>query len=159
MSLMKVVTQTGVIDQSMLQELHRWKLPLEITGDPFFTTAEEAVSAIEEAVTGEDQVEVRATDLDVLKDYDKTRQTGRLHLEDDQGQKGNFKVEFGVTRSGAYLIPWDADSLIEVFTNGVSYLDTGSTRVFFSDVQELFFGDKLAFIKCVPSASRKPRDD
>lgn len=145
------VAQSGALDEGMLRELAKWRLPLELpaTSDELFATPEEAVEAIEEAVEGKAAVEVRATDLSVLKQYLTTADKGRLHIV-TAVESGAFPVTYGTTKFGDYIIPWQADSLVEYLTNGESYLQAKGDKVYFSTVQELYFGARKVFIQCTP---------
>ena len=153
--LSEAVARSGAIDADMLRELTRWKLPgIALPEGGQFTTPEEAVEAIENAVTGEHQVEVRVTDLDVLKCYLQTRKQGKLCIvNDEKGTSGTWKVTFGVVQRPGhveYVLPWSADSIEDLLTNGRSYLLDGNKKLYFSLVTELFFGDQKAFILCTP---------
>lgn len=147
--LSKAVAQSGALDEHMLSELAKWRLPLELPeGDPA-DSPEAAVEAIEAALEGQSAVEVRATDLDVLRQYLATQAKGRLHIVTDI-ESGTFPVNYGVSKFGDYIIPWKADSLVEYLTNGKSHLRAGGKEVYFASVQELFFGERKVFILCVP---------
>lgn len=147
--LSDAVMQSGAIDAGMLQELNKWRLPLELPTEEAFDTADEAVAAIEEAMEGAEQVEVRSTDLDVLRRYARTQAKGRLHIV-TPNEKGAFPVTYGKGELGEYIIPWQADSLEELLTNGQSFLHTADGDVYFSRIQDLYFGERKVFILCTP---------
>jgi len=148
MTISTVMAQAGALDEGMLAEIAKWRLPLQLDSqaEPFEEPGE-AAEAIEEALTGKEAVEVRTTDLSALKQYLKTQTKGRLRIKTDDEDE-TFAVTFGTTTSGGILIPWQADSLEEHLTNGDSYLLCEGRRVFFSRVEDLFFGEKKAFILC-----------
>lgn len=148
MMLTTVMAQAGALDEGMLSEIAKWRLPAQLdpAAEPF-EDPEEAVEAIEEALTGKEAVEVRATDLGALKQYLRTQTKGRLRIKTDDEDR-TFAVSFGFTHTGEVLIPWQADSLEEYLTNGDSYLLHEGRRLFFSRVEDLFFGEKKAFIRC-----------
>lgn len=154
--LSKAVVLSGALDANMLKELTRWKLPgVTLPAEGQFTTPEEAVEAIEEAMTGRELVEVRVTDLDVLKCYLQSRKDGKLRIvNDERGTSGSWPVVFGVIkrpRHTDYILPWNSDSIEALLTNGQSYLLDGKKKVYFSLVTELYFGDQKAFILCTPA--------
>jgi hypothetical protein len=158
--LSAAVAQSGALDEGMLRELAKWRLPLELpaTSEEIFATPEEAVEAIEEAVESRAAVEVRATDLDVLKQYLATATKGKLHIV-TQVESGTFPVTYGLTKFGDFIIPWQADSLVEYLTNGESYLQAKGGKVYFSTVQELYFGERKVFIQCTPHRERNGRTE
>lgn len=166
--LSQAVARSGALDANMLRELVRWRLPgVVVPDDGQFNTPEEAVEAIEEAVTSKDQVEVRVTDLDVLKNFLQTRKTGKLHIVNDEGPseqeaKGTWSVTFGTikrTNHTDYILPWNSDSIEALLTNGRSYLLDDKKRVYFSLVTELYFGDQKAFIVCTPTKEDHAKRD
>ena len=147
--LSKTVLRTGLIDASFLREMARWRLPQPVVEEPDFTTSEEIVAAIEDAQESYNQVEVRATDPDVLKQFLQSKRAGRLNLksEDDSAK---FDWEYGVSVTGDYILQWSPDVATDLLCNGESYLWDGARRVYFSRVQDLYFGDKRVFILCTP---------
>jgi hypothetical protein len=151
--LTKVMVLSGALDVGMLQELNKWKLPIVVPDDDPFESPEEAIEAIEEALSSSGQVEVRATDLDVMKQYLRTQRKGKLHLVHPH-EKGTFEVTFGVTAMGEYIIPWRTDSIVDLLTNGESHLLDGRRKVYIANVQELYFGDTKVFILCTPVKER-----
>jgi hypothetical protein len=152
--LTKAVALSGAIDPGMFKEFSKWKLPVEIPNDTdLYDSPEEAIEAIEEAMTGQEQVEVRATDLDVLKQFLRTKRKGKLHLVTSKGS-GTLEIEFGVSTLGEYIIPWNADSIVDIMTNGESHILDVRRKVFVSDVTELYFGGNKAFMLCVPVKER-----
>ncbi len=153
--LSNAIALSGAIDADMLRELTKWRLPGVVLpeGNPF-ASPEEAIEAIEEAMTSADQVEVRVTDLDILKYYLKTRKDGKLHVVAEHGAKGTYPVVFGTidrTSHKDYIIPWRSQSIEELLTNGESYLLDDKKKVYFSSVSELYFNDQKAFMVLTPS--------
>lgn len=152
--LTKAMALSGALDETMLRELSKWKLPIEVPEDDPYESPEEAIEAIEDAMTGVGQVEVRATDLDVMKQYLRTQRSGKLYLESTK-EKMTIPATFGVTTMGEYIMPWRGDSIADLLTNGLSHFIDGKRKVFISDVQELYFGDTKVFILCTPIRDRK----
>ena len=152
--LARAIAQSGAIDESMLRELNKWKLPgVVVPSEAGFTTPEEALEAIEEAMTSANQVEVRVTDLDILKNFLQTRRSGKLYVVTEDGTKGAINVTFGtISRRNYvdYIIPWNNDSIETILTNGESYLLDDKKKVFFSAVMDLYFEDTKAFMVCTP---------
>lgn len=153
--LAKAIAMSGALDQSMLRELCKWRLPGVVVPDGGeFKTPEEAVEAIEEALTSAGQVELRVTDLDVLKNFLVSRKEGKLHLVSDKGTKGTWPVTYGVIDRRShfdYIIPWNSDTIEMLLTNGESHLiDDRKKKIYFSTVTDLYFGSQKAFILCTP---------
>lgn len=153
--LTEAVALSGALDPDMVREMCKWKLPVEVPEASPYTSPEEAVAAIEEALEGKEQVEIRSTDLDVLKQYLKTQHRGRLHIVTPH-ESGTFEVMMGITPMGDYIIPWKSDSLAEHLTNGESYIIDGRKKVHLSDVRDLYFGERKAFILCQPVRESAP---
>lgn len=147
--LTSAVLRSGALDLQMLQELTRWKLPIELPSDTQFETSEEAIEAIEAAIESSGQVEVKATDLDLLRQFLRTQRTGKLHLE-LEGESTDVEVPFGITQAGGYIIPWREESPEEVLTNGKSFVLDGRRKVYFSHIEEFYFDSSKAFIVCTP---------
>lgn len=152
--LARAVTQSGVLDADMLRELSKWKLPgVVVPSEGGFTTPEEAIEAIEEAMTSAGQVEVRVTDLDILKNFLQTRKHGKLHVVAEDGTKGTLNVTFGTINRHNYvdyIIPWNNDSIEGILTNGESHLIDDKKKIFFASVMDLYFEDTKAFMVCTP---------
>jgi hypothetical protein len=145
--LTEAVALSGALDPEQFRELAKWRLPVGLPeGDPF-TSPEQATAAIEDATSGYDQVRIRVSDPDVMKTYLATKREGKLVLKDGDA-KQSFDWSFGVTKAGDYLLQWGDNAETDLLTNGESYLLDGQTRVFFSDVQELYFGEKRVFLQC-----------
>ena len=150
--LTEAVALSGALDPAQFSELSKWRLPIGLpTGEPF-NSPEQAVAAIEDATSGYDQVRIRVSDPDAMKTYLATKRQGKLVLKDGDNKQA-FDWNFGVTSSGDYLLQWGDNAETDLLVNGESYLVDGQLRVFFSDVQELYFGDKRVFLQCTV---RKP---
>lgn len=147
--LSRAVALSGALDEDMLREFGKWRLPIEVPDDAPFESPEEAITAIEEALESANQVEIRATDLDILKQFLRTQRNAKLHLVTSH-ESGTFDISIGVTTLGEYIIPWRKDGLVEVLTNGESHIIDGRRRIFLSGVQDLYFGDTKVFILCTP---------
>lgn len=148
--LTKAVALSGAIDVEMLREFSKWKLPVDVpNGDELYESPEEAIAAIEDAMTGSEQVEIRTTDLDVLKQFLRTKRKGKLYLTTSKGS-GTIDIDFGVSAMGEYIIPWSADSIIDIMTNGESHVLDVRRKVFVTEVTELYFGGNKAFMLCTP---------
>lgn len=166
--LTSAILKTGIIDENMLREVRRFGAPIEPSEAETPVpprTAEEAAMLLEEALQSEGLVLTKETDLEVLRAYTQTNRRGLLHLEVDAGfelgesveSTSNIDVSFGQTKTGDYIIPWFADSIAEMMTNGRTYLIDdalkGDQKVYFSVVRELYFGNVKSFMVCVPARS------
>jgi len=151
MKVSEAVIKTGIVDENIVAEFTRWGVPLEVSGEGFINSVEAALAAINEALEGRDAVRVRQTDLNVLKQYLHTQKKGKLYIITED-TKGTINVVFGRTSPGGeYIIPWRAESLDDILTNGLTYLVDDKKKVYFSSVKELYFGDVKSFIICTPS--------
>lgn len=151
--LAKAVARLGVLDENMLRQITKWGLPAVGPDGPVFTSSEEACAAIEEATESVDQVAIRVADPDVMKQYMATKRQGKLRIVKDD-EKADFEWEFGKRQVAGfpdeYILQWTDNVDTDLLTNGESYLLDGKTRVYFSAVQDVYFGDKRVFVVCTP---------
>ncbi len=150
--LSKAVIRSGIIDESFLLEMNKWKLPQSLPEEPPFTSSEEVCAAIEDAQESHSQVEVRVSDPDILKQYMGSKRAGRLVLKDED-KTAKFDWEYGLSPTGLYIMQWSDDVATDVLCNGASYLWDGAARVYFNRVQDLYFGEKRVFILCTQRKS------
>lgn len=149
--LSKAVVRSGAVDADMLAELSHWKLPVSVPEDPPFNSAEEAVTAIEEAQDDFTQVEVRVTDPAILKQYEATKQTGRLKIVASETEERTFGWEYGRTLLGEYILPWTSSVSTDLLVNGASFLlNQDKQRVYFTNTQDIYVGDEKKFVVCTP---------
>lgn len=159
MQLSEVMVKAGLIDEAKLSELQRWGAPVpspqETSPDcpsPRFGYPEELVRALEQAMDDQGLVVVRETDLEAVPQYLATMNTALLHVEID-GESADFDIMVGMLRTGEYLLPWRADVITDVLTNGSTYLFVGGEKkVYFSSARELFYGESKAFVACLPAS-------
>lgn len=153
--LTEIIIKSGVVPPNVLAEVRRWGLPTGDASPPSELDApvpiEKLCEAIDEAIQNEGFVLLRETDLELIPQYLNTMQRGVLHLtlENDNVQK--FEVYFGRNHVGEYLMPWRSDTIIDLMTNGETYLKVDREKIFFSSARELFFGDNKAFLVCTAS--------
>ena len=156
-TLTVAVIKSGILEPETVAEINRWGLPVEfVAEEKLLTTKEEVIAHIQEALESEDIVQSRNTDLDILNEYLQNQQQGRLYIHDtDTGHKTSFTVSFCRTKMGDYVIPWRAEALSDLLINASSHLKVTGTKkkIYFLDVNELFFGEHKAFIVCTPSVS------
>lgn len=150
----KVVVEAGIVDRDAFAQLQRWGYltDVDIGGEGVLSGAALA-ERILEAVTSEEEVEIRATDLDLIKDYLSTRRRARLHVPspEKEGQTIGIPVEYSTTKLGEVVIPWTSESISDQLLNDSTYLKpAGGPRIYFADVRELFYGEHKAFMVCVP---------
>jgi len=149
-SVSLAVIKSGLIPESVIQELNRWGLPIEMVEEgEILNTPEAIVNRIQEALEGEDLVRIRDTDLDILRCYLSEQKQGILRVAGDN-ETANVEVSFCVTPMGEYVIPWRSESIREFMTDPRTYLKTDGKKIGFSDVRELFFGEHKAFMVCTP---------
>lgn len=160
------VVRSGLVTKETMEEIRRWGLPVELLPVPeegILENPRQIVDLIQHALEDADQVKISETDLDLLTRYldPAHRREGTLVVKDGQ-QKSTSKVLFSVTPLGEYAIPWMSESIADFMTNGQTYLrfklDSGeSSRVTFSDVREVFFGEQKAFMVCTPGVANELR--
>lgn len=150
--------RSGIIDESTINQFKRWgvvdrDLDTSIIEDP-----DDAIEGIQFALESEEQVRLQSTDLDLLKFYlDKNNQRkGQMVVHNaDASKRAVRTVTYAVRARGKenqYIIPWVSDSIEDTLTNGKSYLrfvdGEKSTRVYFTNIEELYFGEVKAFMVC-----------
>jgi hypothetical protein len=148
--------KAGIIDPELLDEFSRWGVEIpddcQENDDPAA-----ALEDIREAVEAPETVELRMTDLDALSYYSKHEVYGRLYFERN-GETTFTVISYAKTPVGHYLIPWteEGSSIHSLMLDESTYLKpAGEERVYFMDVSELFYGEKKAFMVCVP-VEKKP---
>lgn len=151
--LTEAVGLSGALDTAQLSELAKWRLPITVPDGEPFTSPEEAVAAIEDATTGYDQVQIRVSDPDAMKHYLATKCSGKLVLKEGEA-KQSFDWSFGTSPAGDYLLQWGDNAGTDLLTNGESYLLDGHRRIFFSNVQELYYGERRVFLQCTPRKTK-----
>lgn len=150
----KAVVEAGIVDQDALAQLQRWGFALDLQpGAEPIVSAAEVAQRILDAVGSDEEVELRSTDLDIIKDYISSRQKARLHVPDpeDEDKTVGIPIEYCLTQMGEVIIPWTSESINDMLLDDRTYLKpTGQARIYFSDVRELFYGDHKAFVVCTP---------
>jgi hypothetical protein len=158
------MVQSQLIPENALQELRRWRLPLDTVEERRFETHDQLIDAIWEAKESGAQVHKRLSDLDLLERWrDPTqRQQGVLVLRNGT-EKASNKITFCYAANGDIIIPWTGDSIVDLIINRDSYLrltiEGKPRRVYFKDAEELFFGETKAFISFRLEDVNSPEDD
>lgn len=147
------VVVSGIVNREMVTEFQNWAAPLDdladIDWDNVPKTAEAVVARIREALESSEQVEIRSTDLNIMRRYLTHQQEGKLHLEDPvTEQKSNIKITFAFTEMGDVVIPWRNETISDMLLNVKSYLRIGDKKYYFVDVEELYFGKTKTFMLC-----------
>lgn len=155
----KAVIRAGLVPPDVLAQMKKWGVldAEEVKVDQILDTPEQIVAHIQEALESKAQVEICESDLDILQRYlsKEHQQEGRLHLRDGE-RRELVKVNFCLTKMGEYAIPWLDEENPQLLANGESFLrhreegEEKSKDVYFVDIRELYFGDRKAFIVCVP---------
>lgn len=161
MTMTKAVLKAGLITPNMLREMKRFSPFIDRDAEVEEPKElEAAAKIIADALESQEYTIVRETDLDVLRQYIESHVDGTLHVEDvAEEEPMEFEVSYCVAKTGEYIIAWTADSIADLLTNGATYLRTavgsnGFIRdVHFKDVRELWYGEKKAFVVCVPRES------
>lgn len=162
-NLKEEMVLAGIVDPNMVKELSIWGSPLEeifdLDWDDTPKSTEEALERIRQALEDRDQVEIRATDLDVMRRYLNNQQEAKLHLEDPVSkQKSNIKIFFAWSKTGEVIIPWRSESIEDLLMSPESYLRVEDRKYYFGAVQELFFGEQKAFMLCTVSEVEEKKE-
>jgi hypothetical protein len=153
-AMAKAIVESGIVDEDALLQLKRWGYITDLVpgADPIQSSvalAERIVAALE----GEEEVELRSTDLDIIRDYLAHRRRGKLHVPspEEAGKTVGMAIEYCWTRMGDVVIPWTSEAINDLLLNENTYLKpTGEARIYFADVRELFYDDHKAFVVCTP---------
>lgn len=158
------VLKAGIVPSTSVNELSRWgglTVPEDVPVEP---NRKLALENIREAIESKDTVELRMTDLDAFKFYEANQKSGRLYYS-LRGAPGTPKrttfvdVTYAKTPIGNYMIPWTDGETFDLILDEGTYLKPASLpRVHFGDVTELYYGEKKAFMVCMPAVA-PPSDD
>jgi hypothetical protein len=150
-SVTKAVITAGLVDSDALSQLKRWGV-LDDVGQPQdFESPEEVVECLREAIESHEAVETRDTDLDIARQYLAHREKAKLHVPspEDPEKTIPIPIDFCITRSGEYVLPWRGENIEDLLMNPDTFLKpAGRPRVYFSDVRELFYDRKKVFVVC-----------
>jgi hypothetical protein len=149
----QAVLKAGIISENMLREIKRFSVTLDPDAKVESPKElEHAAQIIANAMEEAGYTTVRETDLDILRQYLDTAADGTLRLEVTGSEPVDVEVTYGMTKTGEYIIAWNSESIEDALTNGVTFLWTerDHRQVFFKDVRELWYGEKKAFMVCVP---------
>lgn len=153
-SVTQAVLATGLVDSDALAQLKRWGFLNEVGTPNSFESPEEIVETLRAAIESHEAVETRDTDLDIARQYLLHREKAKLHVPspEDPDKTIPIAIDFCLTSSGDYVIPWRGESIEDLLMNPGTYLKpAGKPRVYFSDVRELFYDRKKAFVVCTPA--------
>jgi len=152
-SLAVAAYRAGLLSPQHVDELRRWKLPVEQLEEDITPPKElqDVLNLLDDALQSEGLVLNRTTDLDAAQQYLRTMKIGKLVLTVGS-EEAVFPIAYGMSDMGDYLLAWRGDTVLDELTNGLSYLVTASgEEVYFGDVTELFFGENKAFMSCRPA--------
>jgi hypothetical protein len=144
--VVKVVQQAGLVEKDTVAELQRWGSPIAVPPPGPEVPVEIAPVLIERAMQEQDFVQVRETDLEVLKQYLSTQEVGVLKLEDIRGNTERVDVMFGKTPHGEYIIPWIDEKITDLYSEHLVSLHVDDFGwVLLKDPRELYYGDRKVF--------------
>lgn len=148
----KAVVESGIVPEADLAQLQRWRLlPADLRVPVKGLTADEILVKIREANNSVEAVEIRSTDLDILKAYMASKVQGRLYLASGK-RTTSVRVDYAVLPSGNIVIPWQDENIADLMLDPDTNLKpVGGKRIYFSDVDDLFFGEHKAFMICTPA--------
>lgn len=153
------VIDTGIIDYDDVEQLRRWGLLTDAEAHPEkYPTHKAVLKRIREAVFSEDAVEMRQTDLDLAKEWEKDHSSCRLYVPvpEERSKVVGINIEYHRTKMGDYIIPWTTDSIYDLMLDEETHLRVpGVGKVYFMNVEELFYGAEKAFMICTPVSAEK----
>jgi len=157
-TLTEIMIGSGILEESVLQEMLRWGAPLPPREESEETEAglqvykpELFCQAIEKAIQEEGYLLTRETDLDLIPQYIASIRNGDIHLKYED-QEGSYPTFYGMTPSGEYIIAWSKpEDITDVLTNGESFLESEGDKIYFSSLREHYYGKNKAFIVCTRS--------
>ena len=155
-SLKEEMVLAGIVTPEMATEIACWGTPLDelldLDWDNKPTTTEEALLRIRKAIEDRDQVEIRSTDLNIMRRYLENQEEGKLHLEDPiTKEKSNIKVTFAFSEDKKVIIPWRSETITDLLTHPESYLRIGDRKMWIGVGEELYFGKQKTFLLCTIS--------
>lgn len=147
----QAMIDSGLIDSANIAQLKKWGLlsgegePIEVLSSP--NAIVDRIRAVLESA-----VEMRDTDLDVIKLYIQKREKGKLHLPPETGTKTvPISIEYCKTKMGEYVIPWTSEDISDLLLDPRTYLKTADKKhIRFVDIRELYYDDVKSFIVCAP---------
>lgn len=158
------VVKAGLVSEGALAELKRWGMPVEVMPvdeSEIIDDPKKIVEIIQEALESHAQVRVQDTDLDILHRFldPSYQREGKLVIA-PRSTDASFRTLFCFTAMGEVAIPWRSESIYDLMTDGDTYFawtDNAGTqrKSYFSDVRELFVGDRKAFMVCTPVEEAK----
>jgi hypothetical protein len=152
----------GLISPDMRTQFAQWGEvpdvePLEVQNPG------EVDELIERALQNDDGAFPKVTHLELIQQFCSTQRLGTLHLSMN-GQKADFDVVFGVTRSGDIILPWRSEDIRDVLLDPENTFLTWSTGeqehgVRFRSVEDSYYGDVKSFMICAPAALYKKANE
>lgn len=161
--LIIAVLQAGLVASGTLSQFQRWGLvprafELEVLDDVVLI-----LESIRYAQEVHAQTSIQSTELDILRFYltQENQRRGRLTVVDGEtGAQADKEISYAIRtqfKKVQYIIPWTSDSITDILTNGCSYLaEDTSTRVYFSDIEEVYLGDSKVFLICKGERVHEP---
>ena len=109
----RAILETGLFDEAAAAQLRRWGLLTTVAEEQNFKDPDAVVDRIRQAMEGEDLVELRDTDLDVVRTYLNDRVKGKLCVPtpEDESRIVPLKLEYCLTKMGEYVIPWMSEGI------------------------------------------------
>jgi hypothetical protein len=148
------MVQSGLIDEDWLKQMRGWGLLSTPEEAEPITDPQVLVDRLREVIESREAVELRDTDLDIVRQYLAKREKGKLHVPnpEESGKTVPLPVEFCRTVLGEYVIPWTSESIRDLLTDEQTYLKVvGRPRIQFQEVRELFYDRQRAFVVCTPT--------
>lgn len=152
----------GLISPEMRDQFAQWGEVPDIEPLVEVQSAEMVTELIERALQSDDLVLQKATNLELITQFCASQRLGKLHISLNE-QQATFDVVFGVSRSGGVILPWRSEDISEALLDPTqSYLEwaVGDVlhTVYFSAVEDVYYGDVKAFMLCTPAILHKKRD-
>lgn len=154
------VLKAGIVPEETMRELTRWgmEVPEDLTLEK---DRRSAVEGIREAIESYETVELRTTQLDAIRHYEKHNKPGRLYYAIRKIVNGQWvksttfaNVSYALTLDGQYLIPWTSEDISDLMLDENTYLKPANgERVYFSNIAPLHYGERCSFMSCTPAES------
>jgi predicted transcriptional regulator len=153
--LTKAIIETGLVDEHNIEQLRRWGLLTTVAEVQNYKDPEVIIQRIREAIEGEDAVELRDTDLDLIKEFLAHKEKGKLCVpvsEEEDKKIVSLPVEYCATELGEIVIPWASEGIEDLLLHPKTHMKlSGGEKITFSSVREIFYDRRKAFVVCSPS--------
>ena len=116
------------------------------------------VIEVEKALEEEEMVLIRETDLQVIPLFLANNYAGVLHIEvADPPAKAEVPVRWALPPIGEFILPWLGETMVDILTNGLTWLEAQGGVFRFCDIRVVFYGEVKAFMICKTTSEEMDR--